>query len=67
MVRASRIASEVALYAFTASALWPGLSVPLAVVAFVAICAAIAFRLHDTGLPRGDVSFRNEGSAADAE
>ena len=62
MVRASRIASEVALYACAVSALWPGLSptiqVPLGVVAFVAVCAAIAFRLHDTTLARRDVSLR---------
>ena len=53
MVRALRIASEVAVYAFIAvSAFWPRLprtiGLPLAMVAFVAMCTQVAFRLHDT-------------------
>jgi hypothetical protein len=64
MVRALRIASEVAVYAFIAvSAFWPRLpgtiEVPLAMVAFVAMCTQIAFRLHDTNLARRDVSLRD--------
>ena len=55
MVRALRIASEVAVFAFIAvSAFWPRLprtiGLPLAMVAFVAMCTQVAFRLHDTNL-----------------
>ena len=55
MVRALRIASEVAVYAFIAvSTFWPNLprtiGLPLGMVAFVAMCTQIAFRLHDTNL-----------------
>jgi hypothetical protein len=64
MVRAVRIASEVAVYGFIAvSAFWPRLprsiGAALAMVAFVAMCTQIAFRLHDTNLARKDVSLRN--------
>jgi hypothetical protein len=57
MVRALRIASEVAVFVFIAvSAFWPRLpraiGLPLAVVAFVAMCTLIAFRLHDTNQAR---------------
>ena len=63
MVRALRIVSEVAMYAFIAvSAFWPRLprsiETALALVAFVAMCTQIAFRLHDTNLARNDVSLR---------
>jgi hypothetical protein len=64
MVRALRIASEVAVYAFIAvSAFWPRLprniGAALAMVAFIAMCTQIAFRLHDTNLARKDVSLRD--------
>ena len=64
MVRALRIASEVAVFAFIAvSAFWPRLprtiALPLAMVAFVAMCTQIAFRLHDTNLARKDASLRD--------
>ena len=64
MVRALRIASEVAVYAFIGvSAFWPRLprtiEWPLAMVAFVAMCTQIAFRLHDTNLARTDLSLRD--------
>ena len=62
MVRASRIAGEVALYACMAT-LWPDLprtiAVSLAIVAFVGVCLQIAFRLHDTNMVRPDVSLRD--------
>jgi len=65
MMRALRVASEVAMYAFMLSLpFWPshlpraiGLSLGLAL--FVATCTHIAFRLHDTNLARTDVSLRN--------
>jgi hypothetical protein len=61
MVRALRIASEVDMYAFIAvAAFWPRLprsiAAALAMVAFVAVCTQIAFRLHDSHLARNDVS-----------
>jgi hypothetical protein len=64
MVRALRIASEVAVYGFIAvSAFWPRLpraiTLPLAVVAFVAMCLQVAFRLHDTNQARKDTSSRD--------
>jgi hypothetical protein len=57
MVRALRIASEVVVLAFiTVSAFWPRLpraiGAAFAVVAFVAMCTQIAFRLHDTNQAR---------------
>ena len=63
MVRALRIASEVAVYAFVAiSTLWPRLprsiGAALAMVAFVAMCTQIAFRLHDASLARKHVSLQ---------
>jgi hypothetical protein len=53
MVRALRIASEVVVYGFLAVyVFWPHLpraiGLTLAVVAFVAMCMQVAFRLHDT-------------------
>ena len=64
MVRALRIASEAAVYAFIGvTALWPGLprsiGAAFAMVVFVAMCAQIAFRLHDSNLARKDVSLRD--------
>ena len=64
MVRALRIASEVAVYGFIGvSTFWPRLprtiGAALAMVAFVAMCAQIAFRLHDTNLTRQDTSIRD--------
>ena len=63
MVRALRIASEVAVYGFIAFAFWPRLprtiGLWLAIGAFVAVCAQIAFRLHDTNLARKDTSIRD--------
>jgi hypothetical protein len=64
MVRALRIASEVAVYAFVfVSAFWPRLpptiGVPFAMVGFVAMCTQIAFRLHDTNPAGKDVSLRD--------
>ena len=62
MVRGLRIASEVAMWAFIATALWPrlppGIGAALAVGAFVATCTQIAFRLHDTNVARNDLSLR---------
>ena len=63
MVRAVRIASEVAMWAFIATAPWhrlpPGIGAALAVGAFVATCTQIAFRLHDTNVAREDISIRD--------
>ena len=64
MVRALRIASEVVVYAFIAvSAFWPRLprtiGAPLAMVAFVAMCAQLAFRLHETNLAGKNISIRD--------
>jgi hypothetical protein len=64
MVRALRIASEVAVYGFIAGyVLWPHLpraiGVTLAVVAFVAVSMQVAFRLHDTNQAPKDASLRN--------
>ena len=63
MVRALRVASEVAMWAFIATAPWPGLppgiGAALAVGAFVATCTQIAFRLHDTNVARDALSLRD--------
>jgi hypothetical protein len=64
MVRALRIASEVAVYAFiTVSAFWPRLplaiGLPFGVVGFVAMCTHMAFRLHDTNQARKHASLRD--------
>ena len=64
MLRALRIASEVAVYVFIAvpafwSRLHPAIGVPLAIVGFVAMCTQIAFRLHDTNVARNDLSLRD--------
>jgi hypothetical protein len=63
MVRALRIASEVAVYGFIAFAFLPRLprtiGLWLAIGAFVAVCAQIAFWLHDTNLARKDTSIRD--------
>ena len=61
MVRAFRIASEIAMYAFiTVSAFWPrpprAIGLAFAVVGFVAMCTNIAFRLHDTNQASKDAS-----------
>ena len=55
MVRALRVASEVAVCAFIAvPVFWPHLpriiGLPLGMAAFVAMCTQVAFRLHDTNL-----------------
>ena len=64
MVRALRIASEVAVYAFiTVSAFWPRLpraiGLAVALVGIVAMCTQIAFRLHDTNQARKHTSIRD--------
>jgi hypothetical protein len=64
MVRALRIASEVAVCAFIAlpassPRLPPIIGVPLAIAGFVAMCTQIAFHLHDTNLARQDLSLRD--------
>jgi hypothetical protein len=64
MVRALRVACEVAVYGFIILlAFWPRLpraiGLPLAVVAFVAVCTHVAFRLHDINQARKDTSFRD--------
>jgi hypothetical protein len=64
MVRALRIASEVAVYAFiTVSAFWPRLPRAIGlwfgVVGMVAMCTQIAFRLHDTNRARKHISIRD--------
>ena len=57
MVRALRIACDVAVLAFiTVPTFWPRLpraiGLPLGAVGFVAMCTLIAFRLHDTDQAR---------------
>lgn len=65
MMRALRIASEVAIYAFLLSLpFWPShlpraIGLSLGVALFVATCTQIAFRLHDTNVARTDVSLRD--------
>lgn len=64
MVRALRIASDVAVWAFIAvSSLWPRLprtiGLPLGMIGFAAMCTQIAFRLHDTNPASTNVSLRD--------
>ena len=64
MGRALRIGSEVTACGFCAvSAFWPHLpraiGLPFAIVAFVAVCTQIGFRLHDTNPPGKDISIRD--------